>query len=108
MPDKVEMETQKYMNAERTRALVLLAWLGGFLGEEDSMGLVVTEMRLIAPRPGKPDYMVVCKAVDGQGGRWVGFGFGATVQRALEDLRGKALAAKLNWRADQPYADRAG
>lgn len=104
MPDKLEFETAKYMQAERTRALVLISFLDGFIGEEDDMGFRVTEMRLIAPRPGKPDFMVVCKAADGQGGKWVSFGFGATVQRALEDLRGKAMAAKLNWRADTPYA----
>lgn len=103
MPDKATMEEQVYLNAIRVRSYLALAWLERAAQEYDMNGGAVVEMRLQAPRAGKPGWFAVVKGINEDGQPVVAFGSGATPIECIDDLRQQGINKGLRWREDKPY-----
>jgi hypothetical protein len=103
MASKTELDGDKYLSAVKWAALENLAFLEKMLTEETDTGMTVTALNVLGPRPGKSGILLVVKAHDGQGGRWVGFQGGATVSEAVSALRKRWTEGSFELRADEPY-----
>lgn len=103
MPSKNDLEDDRYLQSIKWAALKLTTWLDQFMEEEDAMGMRIAEVRVRGPNSGKAGYLVTVKLIDGQGGKWVGWGGGDTFTQAMQMVRAKTEKDGLDLRPDMPW-----
>lgn len=103
MPDKVEFETQAYMQKQRHRALAVMDWFDRWMENTDMSGLILTKVMVKAVPDDGGDVLVVITARDEQGQSHVAFSSGPTMFEALETAKTRHESVGLKWRDDQPW-----
>lgn len=103
MPDKVEMEGQRYLDDLRRKALSALRFMDGLMEEGDVNEIKVLEFRVSSPDKTGADYRITLKGRGAQGELYVAFGNGSDVTSAITNLKAVCEQRGIYWRDDKPW-----
>jgi len=103
MPDKVEFETQKYLDGQKARAFWVMTWFNRWMDMADANGLTLTKVMVKAVADDSDDVLCVITARDLKGQSHVAFSSGPTMFEALETAKTRHESVGLKWREDQPW-----